>query len=84
MNNTNKPLILTFNEAKQQIVDIINSLHQQGLAYYFIEPFFADLASQLSSRAEIELKEVQQIYDKKDIEEDNTSEEQTAEDDTSA
>lgn len=79
MDNINNSLILNFNNAKVQIIGIINKLYSDGVPYYFIEPFLSDIASQVHKNAIEELKLAQTNCDEQVIEEDNTSEENKAE-----
>ena len=51
-----KPLILELDEAKQELVQCVNSILQNhNLSCYLIEPMFAELYSQIKATAQSEL-----------------------------
>lgn len=58
MNNKQEhPLILTIEEAKNELVQSVNSIMQKyKLPCYFIEPIFKDIYMQLQNEAKNELE----------------------------
>ena len=53
-----KPIILELDEAKQELIQCVNSIIQNhGLSCYLLEPIFAELYSEIKVTARNELAE---------------------------
>lgn len=62
----NKPLILTIEEAKAEIISSVNSaLQNHGLPCYLIEPILSELLTQIKAgaRGELEAAKAQMAQD---------------------
>lgn len=53
----NKPLIITLNETKMEMVSVINNaIQNNNLPFYLIEPIMSELLSQIREGAKNELQ----------------------------
>lgn len=51
-----KPLIVEIDEAKQEIVGVINSTIKRGIPCYIIDMFLSDIYAQIKAGAQTELE----------------------------
>lgn len=52
-----KPIILTIEETKAELIKTINSAIEQGVPCYFLEPILTDLLVQVKNGAKMELEQ---------------------------
>lgn len=58
-NNNNKPLILTIEEAKQELIMAVNTIiAKYDVPCYFIEPTLTSLSNEVRAQAQRELERV--------------------------
>ena len=72
-----RPIILTIEEVKTELIDKVNSAIDQGVPCYFLEPILTDILAQVKNGAKRELEqakimELEQEKAKKEASSDTT------------
>lgn len=52
-----RPIILTIEEVKTELIDKVNSAINQGVPCYFLEPILTDILAQVKNGAKMELEQ---------------------------